>query len=376
MSNTIQPLMNGTKAPAKKGETAKGNSNFEKLLTMLADGKTLEKKSVNLPAEAEPAEAVPEEPSLDSGETKPSNSHAQAIQLAEKLAEKLADDPKLKQLLLGSSKENGSSEAGVHGFTKEELFKFESAQQKSLKTVSTSNISEESEANVKVMKLAETEPVLLKQSQSELHLFLKRNGIDLSSLTGKALNQEQAAPIETATVRIPEENEQVQVKPNETLTQTTVKEETPVIKARQFTSEFSQLLERMQVMKNGKESQLRIKLSPENLGQLDIRLSTVDGKVTAQIATSTAAAKEMIEGQLHQLRQTFVQQGIQLDKVEVVQQSTQSLLQDQQSQQQGQRQFGQGNRREKQSGQYEVEENPVVTHEHEQEETIGINYSV
>lgn len=372
MSNTIQPLMNGTKAPAKKGETAKGDSNFEKLLTMLADGKTLEKKSVNLLAEAEPAEAVPEEPSLDSGETKPSNSHAQAIQLAEKLA----DDPKLKQLLLGSSKGNGSFEAGVHGFTKEELLKFESAQQKSLQTVSTSNISEESEANVKVMKLAETEPALLKQSQSELHLFLKRNGIDLSSLTGKALNQEQAAPIETATVRIPEENEQVQVKPNETLTQTTVKEETPVIKARQFTSEFSQLLERMQVMKNGKESQLRIKLSPENLGQLDIRLSTVDGKVTAQIATSTAAAKEMIEGQLHQLRQTFVQQGIQLDKVEVVQQSTQSLLQDQQSQQQGQRQFGQGNRREKQSGQYEVEENPVVTHEHEKEETIGINYSV
>ncbi|WP_377887344.1 flagellar hook-length control protein FliK [Alkalihalobacillus sp. R86527] len=379
MSKTIQPLAKGTqRSPATKGEAPKGNSEFEKLLTKLANVEETPKKKSQDPLVL--AEGVTEE-----GQDEPSESGAFPLQA---IGEKLVNRTNLKQLLLATPKGNGSDVA-VHGFTKEELLKLDSGQQKKLmQTVADATVKMSEEGELKaieskqtVLKMAEQiEPLLVKQQQSDLQALLKRNGIDIppSLMTGKGLVQDLAAPLETATVQAPEENEQVQAKPlAEPLLQTSVKEEMPVVRARQLTNDFSQLLDRMQVMKNGKESQLRIKLAPENLGQLDIRLTTVEGKVTAHIATTTAAAKEMIEGQLHQLRQTFVQQGIQLDKVEVVQQSSQSLLQDQQSHQQGQQQFGQGkHRQEKPSGQYEVEENPVVTHEHEQEETIGINYSV
>ncbi|MCA0988912.1 flagellar hook-length control protein FliK [Guptibacillus algicola] len=375
MSKTIQPLAKGTQSAPAKAETPKGNSGFEKLLTKLADGEGSKKKDVK--------ELQTEEVTEGATEELPANAASPLQVMVEKLG------ISAKQLLLTNPKGEGSSDVEVHGFTKDELLKLDPGQQLKLKQSlvdPTVKVSEEgnlkpSEVQLKVLKMAEQiEPLLGKQQQSDLQALLKRNGIDLppSSMTGKGLVQDLAVSVETATVQTPEENEQVQPKPlAEPLLQTSVKEELPVVRARQLTHDFSQLLERMQVMKNGKESQLRIKLAPENLGQLDIRLTTVEGKVTAYIATTTAAAKEMIEGQLNQLRQTFVQQGIQLDKVEVVQQSSQSLLQDHQSHQQGQQQFGQGkHRREKSSGQYEVEENPVVTHEHEQEETIGINYSV
>ncbi|MGB8001462.1 MAG: flagellar hook-length control protein FliK [Anaerobacillus sp.] len=153
---------------------------------------------------------------------------------------------------------------------------------------------------------------------------------------------------------------------------------TTPVPVRHFSSELSEMIpERMQMMKNGDESHIRIKLSPENLGQLDIRLTTADGKVTAHIVTATSAAKDMIESQLHQLRHSLVQQGVQLDKVEVMQQpqpaSQNSFMQDGRSQQ-GQ-QFEQGKQRQR-KGEYELEENPHITKEVEEGTPGGINYAV
>ncbi|MGG1686904.1 flagellar hook-length control protein FliK [Pseudalkalibacillus sp. NRS-1564] len=160
--------------------------------------------------------------------------------------------------------------------------------------------------------------------------------------------------------------------------QTTIKESTTPVPARYVASELSEMItERMQLSKNGDETNIRIKLSPENLGQLDIRLTTSDGKVTAHIITATSGAKDMIESQLHQLRHTLIQQGIQLDKVEVVQQpqgSQQSFMQDGR-QEQGQA-FQQGKHRQGRKGEYELEENPLVTNEQEEGASSGINYAI
>ncbi|WP_273831737.1 flagellar hook-length control protein FliK [Guptibacillus sedimenti] len=162
------------------------------------------------------------------------------------------------------------------------------------------------------------------------------------------------------------------VKQSETLVK-----EAPV-QARFVSLELSEMItERMHVSKNGDETNIRIKLSPENLGQLDIRLTTLDGKVTAHIVTATAGAKELIESQLHQLRHTLVQQGIQLDKVEVVQQSQgsqQPFMQDGRGEQ-GQ-QFQQGKQRQERKGEYELEDNPLVTNEREESTSGGINYAI
>ncbi len=83
----------------------------------------------------------------------------------------------------------------------------------------------------------------------------------------------------------------------------------------------------------GETAQLKVSIFPEHLGHLDIRLSTVDGKITAQILTSTPMAKEALELQVYQLRNSLVQQGIQVERIEITtqQQAGQTL-----SQQQGQ----------------------------------------
>lgn len=153
--------------------------------------------------------------------------------------------------------------------------------------------------------------------------------------------------------------------------------ETP-IQARYLNTELSEMItERMQLSKNGDETNIRIKLSPENLGQLDIRLTTSDGKVTAHIVTATVGAKELIESQLHQLRHTLVQQGIQLDEVEVVQQSQgsqQPFMQDGRGEQS--QQFQQGKQHQGRKGEYELEDNPLVTSERDECTSGGINYAI
>jgi flagellar hook-length control protein FliK len=80
----------------------------------------------------------------------------------------------------------------------------------------------------------------------------------------------------------------------------------------------------------GETAQLKVSIFPEHLGQLEIRLSTIDGKVAAQIFTSNLMAKEALELQVFQLRNSLIQQGIQVDRIEI---STHQSLSQQQSQQ-------------------------------------------
>lgn len=86
----------------------------------------------------------------------------------------------------------------------------------------------------------------------------------------------------------------------------------------------------------GESAQLKVSIFPEHLGHLDIRLSTVDGKIAAQILTSNPMAKEALELQINQLRNSLIQQGLQVDRIEVTtqQQSGQSLTQQQSQQEQ------------------------------------------
>lgn len=68
---------------------------------------------------------------------------------------------------------------------------------------------------------------------------------------------------------------------------------------------------------NGSETRLRINIFPEHLGHVEILVSAAGGKVSAQIIASHGAAKEAVELQLHQLRLSLTQQGVEIDKLEV-----------------------------------------------------------
>ncbi|MFV9509856.1 flagellar hook-length control protein FliK [Tepidibacillus sp. LV47] len=64
-------------------------------------------------------------------------------------------------------------------------------------------------------------------------------------------------------------------------------------------------------------SEVKIQLHPKELGQIDVKIINHQGQISAQFNVDTAVAKELIEGQIHQLRQSLIQQGIQVDRMEV-----------------------------------------------------------
>ncbi|CEG24333.1 Flagellar hook-length control protein FliK [Planococcus massiliensis] len=99
--------------------------------------------------------------------------------------------------------------------------------------------------------------------------------------------------------------------------------ETPVVRMANLVEDLSGLLRgSMRLSGTGENAQIKVSIFPEHLGHLDIRLTTVDGKVAAQIFTSSLVAKEAIEMQLNQLRHTMLQQGVNLDRIEITQQSS------------------------------------------------------
>ena len=105
------------------------------------------------------------------------------------------------------------------------------------------------------------------------------------------------------------------------------------------------------LLKDGEATQLRVRLTPEHLGSLDIRITSENGKVIAQIFTSSKLAKEVLDLQLHQLRASLTQQGIQVERMEVSQHPNSSnnlLHQEQKESQHFQQKKGQKNHLDKQ----------------------------
>ncbi|RJE86754.1 flagellar hook-length control protein FliK [Paenibacillus sp. 1011MAR3C5] len=66
-------------------------------------------------------------------------------------------------------------------------------------------------------------------------------------------------------------------------------------------------------------SEAKLKLFPEQLGQVDVRISMQNGVLTAMFQTDTAKAKDMLENQMAQLRAALQAQGLNVEKLEVTQ---------------------------------------------------------
>ncbi|UOE92836.1 flagellar hook-length control protein FliK [Alkalihalobacillus sp. LMS39] len=115
--------------------------------------------------------------------------------------------------------------------------------------------------------------------------------------------------------------------------------ETKQAQQQQFMRQFQELLGKSNVrLLNGGTTQLTLKLNPAHLGRLDIQLLQQNGVITAKIMATTTAAKELIESQLHQLRQSFGLQQLQVEKIEIVQQQQFGQLnKDEENKQQQQR---------------------------------------
>lgn len=94
---------------------------------------------------------------------------------------------------------------------------------------------------------------------------------------------------------------------------------TPQSQSAKFVEEFQNVLNRAQFASNAAGTRLLIKLYPENLGTIRIELVQKDGMLSAKLLASNALGKQMLDSTLHQLKQGFTNQNIQLDRIDVAQ---------------------------------------------------------
>ncbi|KON89086.1 hypothetical protein AF332_21340 [Sporosarcina globispora] len=95
------------------------------------------------------------------------------------------------------------------------------------------------------------------------------------------------------------------------------------VSADQLMQEFENILAKCSFQKTGGTQKLFIKLNPNHLGALRIELIQKDSAMIARILTSTGSAKEILDSQIHGLKQAFNSQNIQIERIEISQQMTQ-----------------------------------------------------
>ena len=79
----------------------------------------------------------------------------------------------------------------------------------------------------------------------------------------------------------------------------------------------SQMLEFIKVQVKPGVTELQLQLQPENLGTINIHLTSKEGMITALFTTENEMVKSAVEAQMVQLKDSLNEQGIKVDAVEV-----------------------------------------------------------
>ncbi|WP_334072982.1 MULTISPECIES: flagellar hook-length control protein FliK [Paenibacillus] len=94
----------------------------------------------------------------------------------------------------------------------------------------------------------------------------------------------------------------------------------PPVPVEKFGEEMSRfLVSKLEIIQAGGVSEAKISLFPEHLGQVDVKITMQNGQMIAQFMTEHAFAKESLESQMAQLRSALQSQGLQVNKLEVTQ---------------------------------------------------------
>ncbi|TFE24426.1 flagellar hook-length control protein FliK [Cohnella luojiensis] len=97
------------------------------------------------------------------------------------------------------------------------------------------------------------------------------------------------------------------------------------VPVQQFAEQIEKfLVKQFQLTQGNGVSEAKLSLTPEHLGQVDIRIVMQNGQVTAHFMTENAMARDLLENQMSQLRTALSGQGMQVDRLEVVQQPSSS----------------------------------------------------
>lgn len=98
---------------------------------------------------------------------------------------------------------------------------------------------------------------------------------------------------------------------------------TTTVNIQNFPDEMSKfIVNKLDVQQVKGMSEATISLNPENLGQVDVKITIQNGQVLAQFVTEKHMAKDMLDQQMSQLRSALQSQGLQVEKLEVTQSSS------------------------------------------------------
>lgn len=84
-----------------------------------------------------------------------------------------------------------------------------------------------------------------------------------------------------------------------------------------------QIMDHMRIHIKPDVSNLEMQLHPESLGTLHVNIASKDGIVTAQFVTQNETVKAAVESQLIQLKESFLEQGVKVEAIEVTVQTHQ-----------------------------------------------------
>lgn len=85
----------------------------------------------------------------------------------------------------------------------------------------------------------------------------------------------------------------------------------------QVPSRLMEMVRSMMLQQSHGESTIKMKLQPERLGEVTVKLTWSNGELSAQFITSTGMAKEALESSFPQLRELLAQQNIRLSEAAV-----------------------------------------------------------
>lgn len=95
------------------------------------------------------------------------------------------------------------------------------------------------------------------------------------------------------------------------------------------------VVDRLEILQKQGFTEAKISLTPDHLGKVDIRITMHAGQLIAHFVTEHAAAKDILEQQMVQLRGSLQGQGLTVERLEVTQSSSLQSQMDQNGGQQG-----------------------------------------
>jgi flagellar hook-length control protein FliK len=100
----------------------------------------------------------------------------------------------------------------------------------------------------------------------------------------------------------------------------------PNVHINDFVPELQKWMSNIKIInENPGTTEAKVSLFPKNLGHIEIKIMNVEGQLSAEIMTETLLAKDALEGQLPQLKQSLQQSGLVVQRLEILHQPANQL---------------------------------------------------